>query len=513
MTFPNKPWQRSLLAVLLGLAATTAFAPFNLKAVALLAFAGLFWLARAATLRQSFALGWLFGFAHFASGMHWTYISTHVYGGAPAWLGLLLTGVLNAYLALYPALALMAVGWLRKRRPALALLAAPFAFTLGELLRGWMFTGFPWLSLGYVGLDTPLQRLAPVIGVHGLSLLLMALAAALAQLLESRGRNLVALAVPAAIAAAALLAPAPLSYTRDAGAPIATAIIQGQGEIRMNQKWQPAARELLLTRFRDMTIAAQGTPLVVWPEGPLPATYAALSPFYLAELDRILKGSGSALFVGVLSEQFEGQDPRAGLFNSTVLMGTGSGRYTKRHLVPFGEFFPIPDWLRPLMQVLGTPYSDFAFGPAEQPLLEAQGQKVFVNICFEDVFADEFRRHARGASLLINQTNDSWFGEAMAPWQHLQIARLRALENGRWFIRATNSGISAFIAPDGSVAVQNHKLYAVDLLRGSVTPRAGETPYARLGDAPLWWGSALLLLALFVVSRAGRDPPTTFAKP
>ena len=109
--------------------------------------------------------------------------------------------------------------------------------------------------------------------------------------------------------------------------------------------------------------------------------------------------------------------------------------------------------------------------------------------------------------------NDSWFGEAMAPWQHLQIARLRALENGRWFIRATNSGISAFIAPDGSVAVQNHKLYAVDLLRGSVTPRAGETPYARLGDAPLWWGSALLLLALFVVSRAGRDPPTTFAKP
>ncbi len=486
-----------ILAVLLGGASTLAFAPFDYKPLLVLGYGGLIALGMAAqSSAQAFRWGWLFGAAHFGSGIYWTYISTHIYGGAPAWLGLLLTTVLNAYLALYPALALALCRKLVPQPDGRWLIAAPAAFTLAELLRGWVFTGFPWLAPGYVGLDTPVDPLAAAFGVYVLGAIAVLLGTAGVLLVKQRGKGWGAYAALAVVVLAAVAAPNPLGYTKDSGAPLSTVILQGQGEVLMNQKWQPEARNTLITRFRDMTLNARGKQLVVWPEGPLPATYAALAPYYLAELDQALKASGSALFVGVLKEQFEGQDPTKGLLNATVLMGAGKGEYHKRHLVPFGEFFPIPDWLRPLMQVLGTPYSDFAFGAEVQPHLLAQGQQIFPNICFEDVFPNEFRRNARGASVLLNQTNDSWFGAAVAPWQHLQIARMRALENGRWFIRATNSGVSAFIGPDGRVAKASGGTYEVAVLEGEVTPRSGETPYARWGDAPLWWGSALLLIGL-----------------
>ncbi len=494
----NKPYVSGALAMLLGALATLAFAPFDCKLLSPLALAGVISLASMSTPLKAFRLGWLFGFAHFASGIYWTFISTHVYGGAPAWLGLLLCVLLYAYMALYPALAMLAVAWIAARKPALVLLAAPAAFTLTELLRGWWWTGFPWLSQGYVALDTPLASLAPLVGMHGLSFLLVLIAAALLSLVREKARAPAAWAALALTGLAVWLAPQPLVWTHDSGPALSTAIIQGQGEIRMNEKWKPETRELLVTRFRDMTLSARDAQLVVWPEGPLPATYAALQPYYLADLDSLLKPTGAALFLGVLVES----EDHSGLYNSVILQGAAGGRYDKRHLVPFGEFFPIPDWLRPMMDVLGTPYSDFAFGKPEQPLLEAQGQKIFANICFEDVFADEFRRHAQGAALLINQTNDSWFGEGVAPFQHLQIARMRALENGRWFIRATNSGISALIGPGGEVAAKTSGLYEVALLRGQVRPRAGATPYARFGDAPLWAACALLLFgSLLLVSR------------
>ncbi len=487
------------LAIIFGLLATLGTAPIDLKLPALAGLAGIFWLATHSRPGRAFFLGWLWAFAHFCSGIYWIYISTHTYGGAPAWLGLLLLTVLHGYEALYAGLSMAVLSWVVQRKPALLVLAAPAAFALAEWLSVQVMLAFPWLSEGYLALDTPLARLAPLIGLHGLVLVWATLAAAALALVLSRGRDVLAWSALAVIALLVVITPAALSWTKDSAAPLTTAIIQGQGEIRMNEKWKPANRALLVERFRDMTLQAQDAQLIVWPEGPLPATYEALRPYYLAELDSVLKPKGAVLFAGVLKETDDGK----GVYNSVMLHGAGSGRYDKRHLVPFGEFFPIPDWLRPIMDVLDTPYSDFAFGAPKQPLLQAFGQPIFANICFEDVFADEFRRRAQGASLLVNLTNDSWFGAGLAPHQHLAISRMRALENGRWFIRSTNSGISALIAPDGRVAEQTTALYSVALLRGSVTPRSGVTPYQRFGDA-LAAGLAglMLLISLLLALRA-----------
>jgi apolipoprotein N-acyltransferase len=185
-----------------------------------------------------------------------------------------------------------------------------------------------------------------------------------------------------------------------------------------------------------------------------------------------------------------------GVYNSIVATGAAEGRYDKRHLVPFGEYFPIPDWLRPLLDVLGTPYSDFLFGAAEQPPLPIAGQPVGLFICFEDVFADEFRRSAREATLLVSVTNDAWFGRSIAAEQHLAMARLRSLETGRETIRASNTGRSALIGADGSLLAASG-FFTTELLRAQAQPRSGQTPYARWGDTPLW---LLVILALLVLA-------------
>lgn len=500
MPFPILHRTRWALAPLLGLAATFGYAPYGQWYVTVVALALLLTLASRASPGRAALLGWLYGFAHFASGVYWVYISTHIYGGAPAWLGALLAVTLSAYLALYPALVLgvsARLGWFRS--PA-GWAGVPALWVLLELLRGWVYSGFPWLSLGELTVDLPLSRLAPLAGVHGLSAAVALAAFALFRLgLEHDRRRRIAAAAVLLAPLLTLLLPRPSAWTEADGAPVPVALVQSN--IKQDEKWQPHMRYEALVRHWRLTQKAWPAALVVWPEVALTQPWHQLKDGYLADLQRQAESRGATILLGILVF-----DERDAHYNSVVAVGAARGRYDKRHLVPFGEYFPIPDFLRPLMDVLGTPYSDFAFGREDQPLLRLDSHAVEVSICFEDVFGDEIRRRARDAAYLVNVTNDAWFGASSAPHQHLQFSRLRAMENGRWMLRAANTGISALISPDGEI-VQRARQFEQDVLRGEAEPRRGVTPYQRWGDAPLWILSALLAVAAALWQRrAAREP-------
>lgn len=489
---PASNWRRFDVAIapLLGAIATLGFAPISFWPAAVLAIAGLFGLCAARSWKRAALLGWLFGVAHFGTGVYWVFISTHVYGGAPFWLGIVLAAVLFAYLALYIALVCALGSFLQAWRSGFGWLLVPAAWLLAELLRGWVYSGFPWLSLGYIALDTPAERFAPLVGTHGLSFVYALSAYALLRSAWARGAARPAALIAALSPLAGALLPSPANWTHDAAPSLRVAVVQGN--VPQDEKWERGRGAEIMQRYRAMTLAAQAD-LVAWPE-VVPNRPLDQVEDYFVELDQRMRERDAALLAGVLIRgEGEGE-----IYNSILALGSAKGRYDKQHLVPFGEYFPIPDWLRPVMDVLGTPYSDFSRGSDAHDAISARGQALGISICFEDVFGSEFAREARSASLLVNATNDAWFAGSSAPHQHLGIARFRALENGRWLVRATNTGISALIAPDGRIAVRSQQ-DATELMSGEVTPRAGFTPYARYRDPPLWIAAVCILLVGFML--------------
>jgi apolipoprotein N-acyltransferase len=478
------------LAPVLGAIATLGFAPFSFWPAPVVALAGLFGLCAARGWKRSALLGWLFGVAHFGTGVYWVFISTHVYGGAPFWLGLTLAAVLFAYLALYVGLVCGLATYLQAWRNGAGWLLVPALWMLSELLRGWVYSGFPWLSLGYIALDTPAERLAPLVGTHGLSFIYALSAYALLRSAWARGAARPAALIAALSPLAGALLPPATHWTQDAASPLRVSVVQGN--VPQDEKWERGRGAQIMQRYRAMTLAAQAD-LVAWPE-VVPNRPLDQVEDYFAELDERMKEKDAALLAGVLIRGTrEGE-----IYNSIVALGSAQGRYDKRHLVPFGEYFPIPDWLRPVMDVLGTPYSDFSRGGGPREPISVRGQPLGISICFEDVFGSEFARESRGASLLVNATNDAWFAGSSAPHQHLDIARFRALENGRWLVRATNTGISALVGPDGRIAVRSQQ-FATELMSGTVVPRTGLTPYGRYRDPPLWVVASCILLAGFIL--------------
>lgn len=480
-----------LLPLALGMVATLGFPPVGWYPLTVVAFAGLLGLWWHATPRRAAWRGWMFGLGHFGSGVYWVFVSTYDHGGAPLPVAVLLVCLLPAYMAAYPALVgALASGCRRLPRVAWAVLLVPAAWVLGELVRSRLGTGFPWLSAGYALTDAAVVDLAALGGVYLVSLLLLVLAGLLAVLVGGRlfDRTL-ALLLIAALPMGLWLLPAAGQWTRPAGDPIDVAILQGN--IPQDVKWLPSALRPTLARYRRLNRMAEGR-LVIWPEAAIPAL-AHQVPDYLEALDAGAEARERTLLVGVL-QWAERDDP---LYNAVYALGRDKGRYYKRHLVPFGEYFPVPDFMRAIMDGVNMRYSSFTHGPEEQPLIEVDGAGLGISICFEDVFAYEVRKALPEAGILVNMTNDAWFDGTSAPYQHLQIARMRAMESGRPMLRATQTGISAAIGPDGRIAARSAH-YAVDLIENRVQPRTGTTPYVRHGDRPL----ALLTLALCAVGAA-----------
>ena len=487
-------WKPLAGAFLLGAGTVGAFAPFEIFLLPVVTLAALLYLLeRRATRGAAFKLGFAFGLGFFLAGVSWVYVSLHDFGAMPAPLAAAVTLLFCAYLALYPALAAsVAAGvrsdWLRR------CIVFPGAWVLAEWVRGWLFTGFPWLGLGYSqAAASPLAGLAPVLGVHGVGLALVA-SAGLAWHVVARGwrnPNWQPLAVVALlwVGAAALKAH---TWTEPAGEPVRVSLLQGN--VAQSIKWRPEQVAVTLALYQRMILASSAQ-LVILPETALPLFLQEVPREFLQAVDAHAKANGADVLIGLPERS------RGGYYNSVVSIGASpSQAYRKSHLVPFGEFIPLRPLLAPVVEAMAIPLTDFSRGAVTQRPLAVAGQRVAVNICYEDVFGEEIIRQLPEATLLVNVSNVAWFGDSIAPRQHLQIAQMRAIETGRPMLRATNTGMTAVVAPTGRVT-HVAPTFRNASVEAEVQGHTGATPYVRFGNAP-----ALVLAAVFMLGAFVRKP-------
>jgi len=500
---PESALVRAALAFISGAALAAAFAPLNLWPLAVLSPALLMWLWQDAPPAEAARLGFLFSFATFVTGTYWLYVSIHGFGGAPIWLAVFLMVALAAIMGLYQAaLGYGAARFLPRAGAARWLIALPAAWLLVEWWRGWFLTGFSWLSLGYSQTDTPLAGWAPLIGVYGISALLLFAAGALTALaLGASRRVLVAAALllvtPWAIGAALY----GRSWTHPSGEAVSVAIVQGA--IPQDEKWLESNRETTLNLYASLTASALGTRLIVWPESA-PADVANDLVPYISRLYHDARSRGSALVLGVLRAD-PPKEPAGAVryYNSVLALDDRVSWYDKRHLVPFAEFFPVPRFVRSWLRLMSLPYSDFTPGEANQPPLLAAQLRLATTVCYEDAYGSTMLAVLPGADALVNVTNDAWFGHSSARHQHLQISRMRALEEGRYLVRAANDGISAVIGPHGELIARAAEFQPL-VLHSSIVPHTGLPPYAYVGNY-LVVSLATLALAYGLWVRNDRD--------
>lgn len=480
------PW----LALALGAACSLSFAPAGLYLLGPVCMAGLFWTWESVSARRAALYGFTWGAGLFLAGAYWIFTAVYVFGRAPAWLaGVLLLGLVAIMAGWYALLGWTVVKLTPRSGPLRWLVVAPAAWVLVEWARGWVLSGFPWLQAGYAHIDSPLGGLAPVGGIHlvGLAAALTA-GGALAVAVGTRRQRVAALLmlVVTWVAAAALQGRA---WTTVAGDELEVAVVQGA--VPQDLKWDAAHRRRTLELYQDLNRQALGARLIVWPEAALPVLADQAMPF-LAGVWRESARAGSHLMIGLL--RYDANQDQ--VYNGVIALGDEDPAwYYKRRLVPFGEFFPVPATVRRWMRLMSLAYSDLTAGPESQPALRVAGQRVGVTICYEDAYGAEQLAVLEEATLLVNVTNNAWFGDSNAPHQQLQMARFRALEAGRYLVRATSNGISAVIGPDGGLRARAEQ-FVPAVLRAEARPHAGLTPYARTGN----WPVLLLCVALAIVA-------------
>lgn len=489
----TQAWRGDMLALAAGAATPLAFAPLGWWPLALLTTALLLavWLFSAP--RRAAWRGFLYGLGLFSVGISWVFVSIHYHGYVGLGLSLLLTLLLILVMALFPTL----LGWLlgrffpqgfesRATRYKL-LLVFPAAWLLMEWTRGWFMTGFPWLSLGYSQTDSPLAGLAPLLGVYGISWAVVFSAALLVGLLFDKAGRIFYLAMLVSLWLLAGVADT-ADWTRPSGAPLDVVLLQGN--IPQDLKWHPDVRRPTIELYTELTRQHWGADLIVWPETALPAFYYE-TEIFLRDLETEAQAHDTDMLIGMLSFDKD----RRRYYNTMMSIGAERGRYHKNHLVPFTEYLPLKSILGGLVSFMQVPMSDFSKGGAGQAPLKVAGQYAGISICFEDAFGEEIINALPEATLLVNVSNDAWFDDSWAPPQHLQMARMRALETGRPMLRATNTGISAVVDEKGRI-IKKAPQFEVAGISATIQPRTGMTLYALTGN----WLVVVVALVLVGVS-------------
>jgi len=511
-----------MVAATAGGCAVLAFPPFGLAPALLIALAVLYGLLAGRDPGQGFLLGWGFGIGFLGCGIFWIRISLNEFGNMGVWLAYGLTLLFILAMALYYGFlgALTAGLSVPKGFPPMKgdgrqagiespspaglqssfgsvtppwfspLLAFPALWVLIEWWRGWFLTGFPWLNAGDSQIDGPLAGFVPLTGVYGVSLLVVFCAGLLWGLVHWRGagRWVAALALVCLWMGGYGLGR--LEWTQAGAAPIQAAVLQAN--IPQSLKWNEESLFPTLRAYVELTreAFAQGAEVIVWPETAIPEFLDRVRQPLLEPLSAEAREQGAQLVMGLPVLDHERQT----YYNGLISIGEGEDLYKKRHLVPFGEFMPWRPLLGPLARAFEVPMSDFSAGEAARPLLQVGPHHAGVSICYEDAFSTEVMQALPEAAYLVNVSNDAWFGDSLAPHQHLGIARVRALEAGRWLLRATNTGISAIIdhrgRVRGSVPAFQRGLYSA-----AIQPRTGTTPFVQVGNG-LALGLALVMLSL-----------------
>lgn len=481
------------LAPIAGASLPLAFAPYALFPIAVLSPALLFLLWQNVSPKRAFIRGLLYGIGLFGFGVSWVHISFHQFGGLPFFGAILLTAAFVLLMALYPAL----LGGLLSRffsenTPLKLLLVFPAAWTLMEWLRGWLLTGFPWLSLGYSQIDSPLNGFAPLLGVYGVTWLTVLTAAILIfsfNIKRLHYRILAIITVIIVISGGGWLL-SRISWTHPEGKALKVALIQGN--IPQEFKWQSSFQIPSMQRYLQLSQAHRDADMIIWPETAIALFYHDIEkyrPGFLEQLDAEHIKYDTDFLIGLPMMEENGS-----YFNSVASIGKQPGFYYKYHLVPFGEYIPFQSTFGNLLELLDVPLSAFSAGDARQVNLKSAGETIGTSICYEDAYGELIRKSLPSATLLVNISNDAWFGHSIAPHQHLEIARMRALETGRYLLRTTNTGISAMIDAKGKIIAQTPQ-FKIITLRVTAQPYQGITPYVRFGNGLI---VSLLLLCVLL---------------
>jgi apolipoprotein N-acyltransferase len=500
--FSDKLWLRGLLLLVAGSLQTLTFSPFQLWWLGPVSIALILLVTIGLEARRLFAAGWFAGLGLFASGASWVYISISEHGNTPAFLAVILTVLFVAGLALFHGLAFWFWGKLAKDSTVRRLILFPAIWILGDWLRGWLLTGFPWLYLGTAHTDGPLAGYAPLLGVHGITFWVTVTGASLYALptLLNNGKRLAAVLIPAITLAPWVLGPGlkQLNWTVVSNEPVS--FVSMQGNIPQQIKWDPDFLKDQIVTYLTMTDEDWNKDLILWPETaiPIPHNQAGEIISHIAgEL-----GENSTLITGIPWYGFSERIEDFTFHNSIMAIGAGEGIYHKQKLVPFGEYVPLQSVLRGLIGFFDLPMSSFSRGPADQGPLLANGRRIMPFICYEVAYPDFVASNARNTDLLLTISNDGWFGDSIGPQQHLQIARMRALETGRYMLRGTNNGVTAIIDHKGRLTARIPQ-FERTVLSGEVYTAKGTTPYMATGS----WPVLTLALILIVFVRERVIPP------
>ncbi len=431
------------------------------------------------TLFRCFLRAYLFGLGQFLFGISWVYVSIHQYGGANEFTSALLTFSLAAFLSLFPGLFGYLMGRVRlKYSKVRAIFIFPAFWILVEYIRGELILGgFPWLNVGYSALNTILAGYIPIMGLYGTGFLLCLMVSIICLPVIKRHKYSAFFSVTAFLVinlAGFLLQDH--QWTQQTGGPIKIALLQGN--IDQNKKWLPEYRKKILEFYRHETRQHLGDKIIIWPETSVPAFYDQVKENYLMPLEQEAKQNNTDLIVS-LPIRGNSQDE---YYNAVITLGSSQGIYRKKRLLPFGEYLPLQPLSGFLLKLMDIPLGDFTEGKRDQALLKALGYPFSTSICYEAAYGDHHIHDLPEAAFLVNVANDGWFINSIEPYQHLQIASMRAIETGRYLARATNTGISGIVSPKGEI-LNKLPMYQRGVMSGEIFPMGGTTPYARIGNA------------------------------
>ena len=490
-----------LIAWLAGAIFIFALAPYGIWPLALVSPAILYALLMPEmTGRRAFIIGQAYGTGLWCVGAFWLYTSIHVYGATPVWLALIMIALMGLGMGLFHGFLALIFNRLVGKQP----LAFAALWVLQEWMKTWLFTGFPWLFVGYAFTEQYwLSSLAPVAGVFAVSFVAILLAASAVELWRRRGGYMVATAVLLVVSVSLwLINP---QWTKPKGTPdLSVSLIQGN--IPQDLKWLTEYQVETLKIYATLTRTEWGRDIVLWPESSIPMFQTEAVPF-ISEMVKMAKATNTSWITGIPYKDEAAFDPRTDkyppFYNSVIALGAeAEGLYKKQRLVPFGEYIPFEGLFDILPNLAGSQdIMSYSRGSDQQSPLHVRGHNLGVAICYEVAYPDTTRKNAIGTDFLLTISNDAWFGSSAGPLQHLQMVQMRALENGRWFMRATNTGVTAIIDHKGRI-VERAPQFERTVLRGNIQARVGNTPFMRFGNYPILLIIALLLLLSYLGKRA-----------
>jgi apolipoprotein N-acyltransferase len=451
------------------------FEPFGISFFPILCLMFLFYYAKENTPKETAGFFYLFGVFVFAGGLYWLYISIHSVSGAPPWLAITLICLLSLVMAIYYLITgyFISLAFRKFKFDVLVLtFISPSIWALLELLRAYAITGFPWFTLGYSQVTNFLVAWAPIGGVFMVSFF-SALIAGFLLLIVMKKKPYLAISCLLVICFASLYLRS-IEWTEPMGDEHSVALVQGG--IAQDKKWLSSEFVKTLELYRNTLSSMKNTDLVIWPEVSIPAFASNVQP-YLGELETILEEENiGLLLLGINTRGKNGE-----IYNSVISLGNDEVIYNKRHLVPFGEYFPVPNSIRTWLKEMRLPSNDISKGAKTQRMPRINQMYLSISICYEDIFGSEVIDYQPAANVLVNATNNAWFGRSIASAQHFQMSRMRAIETGRYLLRSTNTGITAIVKPNGEVQQQLNP-YEYSILRGVFIPMGGSTPYSNFGD-------------------------------